>query len=295
MANKALTLVAVSLFMLMLITGCAAKPVPTEIVIIGTFHGPDEKHPNYTQDTLRDLIVMAKPAAILIEMPVAIGGHPCIENQRVASRFAFEENRACNQAAEKLDVPILQYDRLGRNEYYRQTDYFQRQDRAFPAYMSWATANGKALPAEQKMPPALQLACDYDSICEMELCLQKSAQANVINSQPYDDLVREKTDLMYRRWPALLHRAGKHELAKEFEFFGDEWQTRNQIMAQNILVLAKNYPGQRLVVTCGCAHRYMLRSLFSDKDGIVLREFYQLPQWHGWHTESPQTMPTKQE
>jgi hypothetical protein len=69
------------------------------------------------------LVVKLKPGAILIELPPAIGGEPTMEKQRVARRFANDENWSANAAAYVLQIPVIAYDREGRNEYYEETTH----------------------------------------------------------------------------------------------------------------------------------------------------------------------------
>src|SRR6266496_2719696 len=57
----------------------------TEVILLGTLHGEHKENSRYSLETLRDLIVKLKPAAILVELPPTIGGQASIEKQRVNS------------------------------------------------------------------------------------------------------------------------------------------------------------------------------------------------------------------
>jgi hypothetical protein len=47
-------------------------------------------------------------------------------------------------------------------------------------------------------------------------------------------------------------------------------------MADNIMRIAAQFPGKRLVVGVGAEHRYMLRDLLAGKPGIILKEFWEV-------------------
>jgi hypothetical protein len=66
------------------------------------------------------------------------------------------------------------------------------------------------------------------------------------------------------------------DLAAEFAFFRDEWQQRNQIMANKVASTARKHLSKRIVVLCGSEHRYILRELLSRQDAVCLKEFYEV-------------------
>jgi hypothetical protein len=114
----------------LLMIGMYGLPTPTvkgadstEVVLLETLHGMHNQNAGYSVGILRDLVVKLKPGAILIELPPAIGGEPTMEKQRVARRFANDENWSANAAADVLQIPVIAYDREGRNEYYEETTH----------------------------------------------------------------------------------------------------------------------------------------------------------------------------
>jgi hypothetical protein len=56
----------ISIPVLLAIAAHAADP--TEVVLLGTLHGMHQQNPRYSLDTLRDLLVKLKPAAILRDL-----------------------------------------------------------------------------------------------------------------------------------------------------------------------------------------------------------------------------------
>lgn len=63
-----------------------------------------------------------------------------------------------------------------------------------------------------------------------------------------------------------------------YQRWADFWDLRNRTMAKNIMRVAEQNPGKRIVVTTGLLHRYyilsQLRALSQGKD-IHIKEFYE--------------------
>ena len=266
----------------LLMIGICGLPTPTakgadstEVVLLGTLHGMHHQNARYSVGILRDLVVkLLKPSAILIELPPAIGGEPTIEKQRIAGRLANDENWSANAAADVLQIPVIAYDREGRNEYYEETKYFDREGRLNRRIDPWrsSTENAKLAPAETALlGPLLGNAArsrDYFML---------NTGPEVINSDGFDRIIRLKHFIWEELMPELSAQVRSlNDLAGEFAFFRDEWHERNRIMAGNIATQARKRPGQRIVVLCGCEHRYILRDLLLAQPEVHLKEFYEV-------------------
>jgi len=260
-------------FLLCFIPSAATCADTTEVVILGTLHGMHQKNARYSLDTLRSLIVELKPAAILIELPPTIDGEATVVDHRAAGRFADDENGAANAVADALKVPVVAYDREGRNEFYRETKYFEREAALNRRINAWRAVaeNAKAAPAEAALlGPLLGNAArsrDY---------FNSNSGPEVINSEGFDRIIRLKHYIWEELMPQLSARVPSlRDLAGEFAFFRDEWHERNRIMADHIAAEARKRPGERIVVLCGCEHRYILRDLLSPEPDIRLREYFE--------------------
>jgi hypothetical protein len=251
-----------------------AKAVdPTEIVLLGTIHGSHQQNARYSLDILRDLIVRLKPAAILVELPPTISGQLTVEDQRIIKSLAVNENKSANAAAGLLQIPVIPYDREGRNEFYEQTKYFDRQAQLSRRIDSWldSAANRTAAPAETAVLGPLS-----EDASRSQQYFDLNASPEIINSEGYDRLIRLKHFLFRKLMPELSTRVESlRDLAPEFAFFRDEWNERNRIMAENIVKQGSRYSGRRLVVLCGSEHRYVLRDLLSTQRDLLLKEFYE--------------------
>jgi hypothetical protein len=245
----------------------------TEIVLLGTLHGVHQQNARYSLEILRDLIVQLKPAAILIELPPTIGGQPTIEKQRITGRFRTNENWSANTAADVLQIPVIAYDREGRNEFYQETKYFDRQKQLSRRIDAWlgATDNQQSAPAETAILGPLS-----GNASRSQRYFDLHSGPEIINSEGYDRLIRLKHFLIEELMPQLSTRVPPlRDLTVELAFFRDEWHERNQIMEDNVAKQAKKYPARRIVVLCGSEHRYILRDLLSTQHDIVLSEFYE--------------------
>jgi hypothetical protein len=265
----------------LLLLGIYGSPIPmakgadsTEVVLLGTLHGMHQQNSRYSVDILRDLIVRLKPNAILIELPPMIGGEPTIEKQRVSGRFANDENWSANAAADVLQIPVVGYDREGRNEYYQQTKYFDRQEKLNRQITSWLSSTENATTASAEV--ALLGPLLGNAARSRDYFMLKTGP-EVINSDGFDRIIRLKHFIWEELMPELSAKVGSlKDLAGEFGFFRDEWHERNRIMADNVATHAKKRPGQRIVVLCGCEHRYILRDLLLKEPEIHLKEFYEV-------------------
>ena len=247
---------------------------PADLVVLGTLHGMHRQNPRYSAAILRDLIVKAKPAVILIELPPAIGGEPTIVQQRVAVSFANDENWSANAAADLLKIPVAVYDRDGRNEYYQKTRYFERETQLNRRVNSFRNAveSAKAFPAEVALlgPLLGNAARSRDDF-------MLHAGPDAINSEGFDRVIRLKHYIWEELMPELSARMeGLKDVSGEFTFFREEWHERNRIMSANIVEEAKKRPGKCIVVLCGCEHRYILRDLLSSQAEVRLKEFYEI-------------------
>jgi hypothetical protein len=77
--------------------------------------------------------------------------------------------------------------------------------------------------------------------------------------------------------PIILKKySGYEKLIENCLFEKNQWIERNQIMAENIIGVAKENPGKRLVVLAGATHRYILRDLIGEQSFIDLKEYWEI-------------------
>lgn len=253
----------------------------TELVILGTLHGFHNENSKYSKETLRDIIVTLKPAAILFELPPTIFGKATVKDGRISQWLVSNkdgsvdpEGWAANTAADLLSVPVIPYDREGRNEFYQETNYHERAKQAGQKLETWLRGIREDHPESAEV---LVLGDLYSNIAQSQLSLIQNATPEVLNSEAYDMLIQSKRCIDSKLRINMLREHGEQEaLVQEFVFFRDKWNERNRVMAENVVDIAYRYSGKRLVVLAGGEHRCILRNLLSQEPSIVLLEFWEL-------------------
>ena len=125
-------------------------------------------------------------------------------------------------------------------------------------------------------PEALVLGEIYPSLLKSQIGLVRNGSPRVLNSEPYDLVVRSRRCIDSKLVIDMVQRhKDQAALAGELAFFRDEWDDRNRIMAEHITSIAARYVGRRLVVLAGGDHRYILRDLVSTRPTITLSEFWE--------------------
>lgn len=240
----------------------------TEVIIIGTIHGRHYKNPNYSPEVLKDIIIRLKPVAILNELPLSQwdpNGKPLYRNHE-----KNPEGWASNTAAQQLKIKQIPFDRPDREENFKKTNYFQRQDKYLKAIRQWAELREKDDPNDMD----LKLFISWYDASYAQGYLDIHGTAENINSEGYDRVVRIKHRLVKEIIPEIvLKYPGYEYLAEEGKFIRDQWIERNKIMTDNIVKIAEDFNGKRIVVLTGSEHRYILKDILKKNESIELKEF----------------------
>jgi carboxyl-terminal processing protease len=243
----------------------------TQVVIVGTIHARHNENPQYSPEVLRDIISHLRPAAILNELPLSQvdpNGRPLFRD-----RDKHPEGWAADTVATQLGVKQIPFDQPDREQDYRKTDFFARQKRSIDMLKQWAQE------LQENHPECADLKTTelwWDHVKRAEAHLLNNASPQVINSETHDSIIRIKSTLRHEIIPALLTKYPAYEaVVDDCRFLKDHWEKRNQIMVDNILRAAKEFPGKRLVVVTGATHRYILRDLLKDEPFIELKEYWE--------------------
>lgn len=256
---------------------CAKPEIPadcnkTQVVIIGTMHKFHYESPKYTPEVLKGIILDLKPDAILNELPLSLvdpNGRPLHREY-----LRHPEGWAADTVAQQLGIKQIPFDRPDRNEFYRKTNYFKRQNKHNQELNKWfddlytKEPNSIDIKAVTLIGEAIGAQGAFRG--------QNLITPKIINSQLYDCVIRVKHssgDII----PKILKKhSAPQSMIDESIFFRDVWLERNKIMVNNILKASKEYKGKRLVVITGSEHRYILRDLLKDVNSIDLKEYWEL-------------------
>jgi hypothetical protein len=254
-------------------TGRLADRMATEMIIIGTLHERHNDNPRYSQEVLSQVLLDLNPDAILLEaLPEWIN-----ENGRVLPSCIFPvsgvENAVCDKVAGQLGIPIVPIDRTDRDENYRKTRYFERQN----AWSKQINDLRQHLRDKHSDSPDRQLFDLFFEAISAQRKTERNGASQIINSDAYDQVIRTKHTIGYKLMQDIARNHEGYEAIADFsEFARADWQERNEIMRDKILEAALDRRGERCVVVTGAEHRYVLRDLLADQEDIMLREYWEI-------------------
>ncbi len=245
------------------------KPL-TEVIILGALHSYHQSNPNYSLETVRDIILACKPQAILVELPATFDGAPTVVDGRLTGDFGKSEERwASEQAAIKLDIPIYPFDMDRRREIRRETGYWRRLREVNESYDAWLEAERDHLSGLYAMEQHSQ------HLLKCILWMAEHGGLEVINSEVLDSLKRASDSLIPVFKKLMAEHPEKAHFAREFDFVRQHRQHRDECMVEKIKHYAQKHQGQRIIVVVGAEHRYRLRDLLQEDDAIHLKEYWE--------------------
>jgi len=242
----------------------------TQVVIIGTIHSAHYKNPNYSPDLLKKIILDLKPDAILLESPLSMmdpNGRPIYRDP-----LKNPEGWASDTVAQQLGIRQIPFDRPDRQENFRKTRYFEREKEAYELRKKYY----ESILQNEPNSPILKITQLQVYACTAEASLLQNAGPEAINSEAHDSIIRIKMTILWEIFSNAFKYPPCKELIESDQFFQEQWKTRNEIMANNIIKAVQQYPGKRLVVVTGATHRYILRDLLKDNQNLELKEYWQV-------------------
>ena len=175
---------------------------------------------------------------------------------------------------QQLGIKQIPFDRPDRNEFYRKTNYFKRQNEYNQELNKWLEGlytkepNSIDIKAVTLIGEAIK--------AQGALGAQDLITPKLVNSELYDCVMRIKHSSGDIISEILKKHSAPQAMIDECIFFRDVWSERNKIMTRNIVKASEKYKGKRLVVITGSEHRYILRDLLKDEPGINLKEYWEV-------------------
>lgn len=271
MNNKLLILLTLTSFF-----SCKQEKT-TEIIVIGALHNPE---PNFNPEILFDILEGVKPDFILRELDSSF----FTSEFRHKSVSNSNEGMASEKYAQKYPKTQLRpYEFEGRNEY-RINIGSRPTDRLTTSLIDSLNKAGLLSPSEA------EIHNKYNALLEPLIVLAAQSPEK-FNNPATDSICAERQYYQYKMLPKITNV--RDEFATHFHMkpngenisyrdgfllAGDFWDLRNQTMAKNIMRIAEQSQGKRIVVLCGFMHRYYilneLERLTKDKN-IILKEYYE--------------------
>ena len=151
------------------------------------------------------------------------------------------------QYCAKKNIPCLPYDIAGRNEFYEENDYNDREPRYY----------ANLFDELKKANPLL-----YDVVDSVNALADSctNGRPEALNSPLCDEIAKAKIDY-WDRAETMIQVPDSEWAALD----NDHWTRRNDSMAKTICDIAKRHSGQRILVPMGSYHRYYVRKLLREK------------------------------
>ena len=218
----------------------------TEIFIIGTVH---ESTPNFSVDTLLNLINKIKPDVILVETDSTYFDDNYELTEDV--KYMSPETSAISEYSIVNEVILRPYDIKGRDAFLDDSSRLRNQNLFFNDIV-FLKENGKFNPEARKIYAGIdQMMNIAEEMSNSSLSYINSDEGNfkinIINFDTYEGITN-----LIKETPELSDYADYWK--KEYDF----WIERNDAMVKNILNFSKEFKGKKILVMCGFAHKTIL-------------------------------------
>ena len=272
--------ITLALLILTIILSCKKEKKTkntVEIIVIGTQHKPV---PNFNSKTLFNILENVKPDFILHER----------DSSAFNSDFKFiktpteNEGMASSKYIKKYPTTQLRPHEFENRNQYRIDKGMRPTDRLTLRLVDSLYKANLLTTSEAEIFKIYK-----DALEPLKIIATKSPEA--WNNSTADSLCEHRQFYQYQMVPKITNT--REEFANRFltkpngekisyrdgyQLWADFWDLRNQTMAKNIMRIAEQNKGKKIVVLCGFMHRYYilkeLKKLTKDKD-ILLKEFYE--------------------
>ena len=238
----------------------------TEVIVIGTVHNPTK---NYTVGSLKHILERVNPQVVLLEFDSSFFNDSLTALNKGSENITLE-SRAATWLKHQKGAIIRHYEIEGRNDFYRQHRYFEKE-RALNASLDSLYKENLLSEESRKLLEALWAFCSVRNKFQQETPF-------VLNTQAFDTLVEKTHHYMHIGvsriidvTPALKAFAGFQGMRTDF------WSKRHEAMIDNIISYAKEFSGQRIAVLCGNEHSAYLRPGLRERGigWLVVRDYWE--------------------
>lgn len=239
----------------------------TEVIIIGTVH---ESTPNFSADTLIDVLKRVKPDLILLETDSSYFNSDFSLKEDV--EYMSPETTAITEYLKTNSVKLRPYDINGRDDFLDDNKRLNNQYGFFKDIESLNESgkfNKNALAVYLKIKNMMELADEMSN-----------ETLTYINSEEGSRMIDTINYYTYEGLENLIEITP--ELSQYSSYWNEEygyWKKRNNAMLDNILNFSKDYKGKKILVMCGFAHKnFLLKELTgkSEEYDIVVKELNDL-------------------
>lgn len=233
----------------------------SRVFVVGTPH-TEQKFIN--PDTLENLLAKIEPNVILIELDSGFFTKDFKFNlEKYPDLLSTNENISIYNYSKNYPlVKVRPFDITGRNEFYKQNDYFNKEKSLFKEMLKLYKKNKLSDTNKNLFKVAMKILSQYGEA--------KVKTLSDINSDFFDKF----TELKYSVYDIFIQICSTERKLKKWVEFAhlqkNFWEKRNKIMATNISNFAEEFKGKKLVVFVGYEHRYFLINELKNNENIEL-------------------------
>jgi len=236
----------------------------TEICIVGEFH---EEREFMNADSSYNILLRIRPDVILIELDSSFFTSDFLfDLEKYPDLLSSNQNIGSEKYRLQNKVDIRPFDMSGRNEWYRKTKYHENQEKMFNEVFSLYEKNELSKKDAEDVE-LIKLVLNYNGM------IFSSVKDMNVNMTVKFLSVREK--IIYPKLLSIIENTEKlHHWIDFAQLWRAHWDERNMIMANNIKIIANDYPNKRIVVFVGLEHKSGLMDLLKDSTNLIIREYW---------------------
>lgn len=237
----------------------------TEVCLVGTKHEPCAY---FNSDSVYAILLRVQPDVVLMELDSSFFDKNFrFDLEKYPDLLSTNENIGAHRYQQEQGVDLRPFEITGRNEWYREHRYFERQDSMWRDVMSLYRADKLSRKNWEDMELILQVM-NYNDM--------KFASPRDMNSSMTMGYLSLREYILYQKLVSIVET---EELLSRWRSFvrlwSSRWYERNVVMAANIRRMAKLYPGKRLLVLVGLEHKPGLLKLLKECEGVELKEYWE--------------------
>lgn len=237
----------------------------TEVCLVGTKHEP---RVYFNSDSVYAILLRVQPDVVLMELDSSFFDKNFRFNlEKYPDLLSTNETIGAHRYQQEQGVDLRPFEITGRNEWYREHRYFERQDSMWRDALALYRADKLSWKNREDMELILQVM-NYNDM--------KFASPRDMNSSMTMGYLSLREYILYQKLVSIVETEEMLNHWRSFvRLWSSRWYERNVVMAANIRRMAEVYPGKRLLVLVGLEHKPGLLKLLKECEGVELKEYWE--------------------
>ncbi len=237
----------------------------TEVCLVGTKHNPCAY---FNADSVYAILSRVQPDVVLMELDSSFfDNHFRFNLEQYPDLLSTNEIIGAHRYQQEQGVDLRPFEITGRNGWYREHRYFERQDSMWRDALSLYRAGKLSRKNREDMELVMQVM-NYNGM--------KFASPRDMNSSMTMGYLSLREHILYQKLVSVVESEERLNRWHSFvRLWSARWYERNEVMAANIRRTAGVYQGKRLLVLVGLEHKPGLLKLLKECDRLVLREYWE--------------------